>query len=114
MLPEKTRLEIGERIRQERIKTHLSQLAFSESIDISTNFLSEIETGKKGFSSETLYNLCNVHKISSDYILFGPCEEKNPYDQLIDITRKMDLHELNISIEYLTALLKMKEAQKEE
>lgn len=111
MLPENIRFAIGERIRKERLKTHLSQLAFSESIDISTNFLSEIETGKKGFSAETLYNICKVHNISSDYILFGPPEEKNSYDKLIEITSTMSNHELNISIDYLSALLKMKEAQ---
>ena len=114
MLPEKTRFAIGERIREERAKLHLSQMEFSESIDISVNFLSEIETGKKGFSSETLYSICKTHNISSDYILFGPPKDEKPYDQLIEITNKMNSNELTLSIEYLTAVLKIKKAQEKE
>lgn len=113
MLPEKTRFEIGERIRAERKKTHLSQMEFSESIDVSTNFLSEIENGKKGFSYETLYNMCKNHDISADFILFGP-PDKKPYERLIEITQPMTCKELKLSIDYLTTLMKMKEAQEEE
>ena len=85
-------------------------MEFSESIDVSTNFLSEIENGKKGFSSETLYNMCKNHEISADFILFGS-PDKNPYDQLIEITQPMSYRELKLSIDYLTTLKKMKEAQ---
>ena len=114
MLPEKIRFEIGERVREVRVNAKLSQMKFAESVDISTNFLSEIENGKKGFSSETLYNICDTHHIPSDYILFGPTDNKKPYEQLIEIANPMPCRDLELSIDYLTALLKMKKAQEEE
>ena len=46
--------EIGQRIRQLRILNDFTQAEFAESVDISVNFLSEIENGKKGLSGDTL------------------------------------------------------------
>ena len=41
--------EIGQRIRQLRILNDFTQAEFAESVDISVNFLSEIENGKKDY-----------------------------------------------------------------
>lgn len=114
MLPENIRFEIGERIRSFRVKSKLSQMEFSESIDISVNFLSEIENGKKGFSYETLYKLCKTHGLSADYILFGITNEKKSYEKLIELTNPMSCDELQLSIDYLTALYKMKDCPENE
>lgn len=48
------KIEVGERIRQLRLLNHYTQFEFAELLDISVNFLSEIENGKKGLSVETL------------------------------------------------------------
>lgn len=53
-LDKQVKFEIAERIRECRIKKGLTQSEFSEGIDISINFLSEIENGRKGLSYETL------------------------------------------------------------
>ncbi|MBD5445277.1 MAG: helix-turn-helix transcriptional regulator [Lachnospiraceae bacterium] len=37
-------------------------------MDISVNFLSEIENGKRGMSQDTLYKLCSKFAVSADYI----------------------------------------------
>lgn len=42
------RLAVGERVRNYRLSNHYTQAYFAEMIDISVNFLSEIENGKKG------------------------------------------------------------------
>ena len=59
--------EIGNRIHEYRISKGMTQAQFSECINISVNFLSELENGKKGLSSETLYNICNEFSVSADY-----------------------------------------------
>ncbi len=41
------RFETGRRIRDFRSQNHLTQAQLAESLDVSTNFISEIETGKK-------------------------------------------------------------------
>ncbi len=68
---QKLKSSVGERIRNYRISNSYTQADFAEKIDISINFLSEIENGKKGMSQETLYKLCEHFGLSADYILFG-------------------------------------------
>lgn len=65
------RSAVGERVRNYRVTNSYTQTDFAEKIDISVNFLSEIENGKKGMSQETLYKLCEQFDLSADYILFG-------------------------------------------
>jgi transcriptional regulator with XRE-family HTH domain len=81
----------------------------AEDIDISINFLSEIENGKKGFSAETLYKLCSEHNISADYILFGKTVESAKASEIIEIANKLDNDRLNIVIEYLESLKSMRD-----
>ncbi len=71
----KNNLEIGSRIRNIREGMKLSRSAFSEKINISEVFLSQVERGEKSISLNTLMSICNMTGISSDYILFG--DEKN-------------------------------------
>ena len=66
-----TRIQIGERIRELREIQNYTRERFAEKIDISTKFLYEIETGKKGFSADTLYKISMTLGVSSDYILTG-------------------------------------------
>ena len=63
--------DIGSRIREKRKRLNLSQEKFAELIDLSPQFLAEIETGRKGMSSMTLLKICNGLCVSADYILTG-------------------------------------------
>jgi len=70
--------EVGNRIRKAREKLNLSRESLSESAEISSKFLYEIETGQKGFSSDILYRISKSLNISSDYILNGyPTNDDN-------------------------------------
>ncbi|MCM1180753.1 MAG: helix-turn-helix domain-containing protein [Clostridium sp.] len=108
MLNELTRQKIGSRIRECRITNSLTQAQFAESIDISINFLSEIENGKKGLSYETLYNICKNHSISADYILFGNTSSKDRYSTITKFAGNLTESELETLIKYLNALLELK------
>ncbi|MCR5154692.1 MAG: helix-turn-helix domain-containing protein [Lachnospiraceae bacterium] len=66
--------EVGERLRLSREEKKMTRDDFSEAVDLSVQFYSEVEKGKKGLSVESLYRICEIHDISADYILFG---EKN-------------------------------------
>jgi transcriptional regulator with XRE-family HTH domain len=52
-------------------------------VNISPQFLSEIERGVKGMSAETLYKLCEGLGVSADFILMG---RENPSD-MTEITK---------------------------
>lgn len=67
----KNTLDIGNRIRKIRENMNLTRNSFSEIIDISETFLSQIERGEKCISLNTLLRICRKTGISADYILFG-------------------------------------------
>ena len=62
---------IGNRIRGIRESLSLTREQFSELIDISSSFLSQIERGDKSMSIQTLMIISSKTGYSCDYILFG-------------------------------------------
>jgi len=60
---------LGNNIKRCRLKNNLSQLSLAEKVDISTNFLSDIERSKAWVSPTTLVKLASVLKIEP-YELF--------------------------------------------
>lgn len=98
--------EVGQRIRHLRLLNDYTQAELAEAVDISINFLSEIENGKKGLSQERLARICHQLQTSCDYILFG--ESTKPLD-ILQTTNNMNLDELTTLKEYLDSLIKMKQ-----
>lgn len=67
----------GKRIREIREFQKLSRESLAEKANISTQFLADIESGKKGMTIVTLKKLCNALHISADSIVFGCESEEN-------------------------------------
>lgn len=104
---------IGKRVHDFRIQNDYTQAQFAELMDISVNFLSEIENGKKGMSQETICRLCSHFQISADYILFGsetvPQNKAKATGKLVELANELEPEDLALVIEYLTSLKKIKE-----
>lgn len=88
--------EAGKRIRLLREERNLSRDILSERAEISAKFLYEIESGKKGFSADTLYRLSKALNVPSEYILSGNCSindisEYIPKAKLFSIEQEMYL-----------------------
>lgn len=64
-------LTLGLRVREIREAFKMTRDQFSEKCDISTSFLADVESGKKGFSSHILFKICSAMDISADYFIFG-------------------------------------------
>ncbi len=64
-------IEIGEQIRAAREHAHLTQEQLAEKIDVSVQFVSDLERGVVGISLTTLKKTCIVLGVTSDQILFG-------------------------------------------
>ena len=69
--------QVGARIRELRTGQRLTRETLAEAADISIQFLSDIEFGKKGMSALTLKKLCTALSVSADYILFGSDEKRD-------------------------------------
>lgn len=69
----------GLRIRAIRERQKLSREKLAELANISTQFLADIETGKKGMTVVTLKKICSALHISSDLIVFDIKDSENSY-----------------------------------
>lgn len=67
-------VEIGKRVREQRVLMGYTREKFAEALDISERFATDIELGNRGMSFTTLINLCELLSVSSDYILMGKKE----------------------------------------
>ena len=81
---------VGLRIRRARESRKLSREKFSEKCGISSQFLVEIEQGKKGMSAETLYKICSAFELSADYMLMGKIEDVKGGSPILDILNSLD------------------------
>lgn len=64
-------IQTGERIRAAREERKLTQEQLAEQIEVSPQYISDLERGVVGISLPTLKRLCVALGISSDRILFG-------------------------------------------
>lgn len=101
--------EIGKRVHDFRTEHHYTQAQFAEMMDVSVNFLSEIENGKKGMSQDTICRLCEYFDISADYLLFGKSVAHASSQNLVEIASSLNTQDLDLVIEYLNSLKKIKE-----
>lgn len=68
-------VQIGERVKQAREEAKLTQELFAERIEVSPQFVSDLERGVVGVSLTTLKRICIVLGVSSDQIIFGQSAE---------------------------------------
>lgn len=68
-------VEIGEQIRYARERVKLTQEQFAERIEVSPQYVSDLERGVVGISIATLKRACMVLGVSSDQVLFGAASE---------------------------------------
>lgn len=64
-------IQIGEQIRIARENAKFTQEKFAERIDVSPQYISDLERGVVGISIPTLKRACIALGVSSDQILFG-------------------------------------------
>lgn len=74
--------QLGERIKQIRNKTGLTQEQFAASLGMGNANLSGIESGSKNPKLSFFFNLVKIYKVSLDYLFLGigepTIEQKNP------------------------------------
>lgn len=81
-------IAMGNRIRLHRKELRMKQSELAELIDISTNHMSSIETGKQKPSMDIFIKLCDVLRVTPDYLLLGSMHASNIP---LNITEKLQL-----------------------
>lgn len=82
-------IQIGHRVRIKREEQKLSREKLAECIEVSPQFLAQIELGRRGMSSATLYKVCNALSTPADYILLGR-EENNDLSAFYKMLLNLD------------------------
>lgn len=65
------RIAIGQRLRQQRNKLHLTREQFAELADIGAGYYGQIEVGTSQMSIDTLIKVAKASRLSMEYILLG-------------------------------------------
>lgn len=63
--------EMGQRIMSRRKKLGLTQEALAEKADLTTQFVSYAESGKRAMRPENLLKVAHALQVSTDYLLTG-------------------------------------------
>ena len=64
-------IQIGEQVRIAREQAKMTQETLAEKIEVSPQYISDLERGVVGIALPTLKKLCNTLGVASDQILFG-------------------------------------------
>ena len=64
-------IQIGEQVRIAREQAKLTQEVLAEKIEVSPQYISDLERGVVGIALSTLKKLCCALGVASDQILFG-------------------------------------------
>lgn len=64
-------IEIGERIKKSREKIEMTQEKLAEKVNVSPQYISDLERGVVGVAIPTLKNICITLGVTSDSLLFG-------------------------------------------
>ncbi len=69
--------EMGQRIMERRKKLGLTQEALAERSELTTQFVSYAESGKRGMRPENLMKIAAALGVSTDYLLTGDIIDKD-------------------------------------
>lgn len=97
-------IEIGARVRTLRGEQKLSREGLSEKCDLSTQFLADIEAGRKSMTTTSLFKVARALSVSSDYLLFGGCSKKS-LSVLMDKLSTLREEDLPLAEKLIDALL---------
>ena len=100
-------IQLGERIRQKRKDSHLSQETFAEKAGISVNTVSRIEGGQAAMSVEIFAKLVEVLDTDADELLGRRSKEKenDPVETAAARIRRLKPKEQKIVLKTMKALM---------
>lgn len=102
--------EIGQRMRSCRKSIGLTQAEIAEKMDLSINYVSDLENGKKNMSILTMASLCKCFDKSADYFLYGT--ETNDtqinMEQVIEFVSSLSGDQLGRLQTYVNSLISLK------
>lgn len=91
---------LGQNVKDIRKSLNLTQEEFAEKLNLNSNFISQIETGKIGISIDNAINICNTANCSSVNLFKGLVNSPNIIDKY-ELLSNRDKSVINQMITYL-------------
>ena len=106
---------LGNRIREERLRLHLTQAALAEAVEISTTYMGAIERGERSLTLDTLIRLVNRLGVTIDYMLSDSVSGSDPniLEQFRQITDHQPLKRKQLAISILRTLFAHLESEEQ-
>ena len=87
--------EIGRRVKELRLSRDLKQLELAEMLNLSRATISNVESGNRGLSLESLKKICEVFHVDISYFDI----DVKSYDEAVDLTSRLKLIFENPNVE---------------
>ena len=99
-------IDLGRRIREERQKLNLTQEKLSESINVSTTYIGQIERGERCPTLDTLIKISNSLGVSIYYLLRESVTPSSTalMNLWIQLTRDLSDNEMKMIIELVNVI----------
>ena len=93
---------LGERIREERLRLHLTQAQLAAAINISDTYMGAIERGERSLTLDTLVRLANRLGVTVDYLMADSVSDSDSnimeqFKQIID-NQPMERKQMSINV----------------
>lgn len=97
---------LGERIREERLRLHLTQAQLAEDVDISDTYMGAIERGERSLTLDTLVRLVNRLDVTVDYLLADSVADadSNILDQFKQIVDDQPMERKQLALQVLRTI----------
>lgn len=97
---------LGERIREERLRLHLTQAQLAEDVDISDTYMGAIERGERSLTLDTLVRLVNRLGVTVDYLLVDSIldSDDNIMEQFKQIMDQQPLERKQMAVKVLRTI----------
>ncbi|WP_055665507.1 helix-turn-helix domain-containing protein [Desnuesiella massiliensis] len=99
--------KIGERIQKERLGLGLTREKIAEILNLSANFIGQIERGEKKMSLATMVKISECLRVSIDYLIYGKdTEDENINDdELTNLIRKCSKLERSLILDIVKSII---------
>jgi transcriptional regulator with XRE-family HTH domain len=96
---------LGNRIREERLRLHLTQAQLAEAVDISDTYMGAIERGERSLTLDTLVRLVNRLGVTVDYLADSVSDSNaNIMEQFKQIMDQQPLERRQMAINVLRTI----------
>ena len=102
------KVELGKRLRKLRKDAKYTQEQLSELADISTNYLGEVERGKKVMGVDKFIKIVKALDVSADYVLCNELPTGAPYvfDEITDKLKQLDPKQRKTALDILDGYIR--------